>query len=337
MVLGRNAALTGGLMLAIAAATVLVTGCQPGSRPPTVTVAAVGPDAPVGLIGHGSIDGKPWRFRLMPSAAWRGTIIQCGPTARFAEDCAAGSTYVWSDKWPDSRPLFLETQTGQTIYGQVRPAVTWVSARLSDGAVLGLRPVGAYGRRWIALVVPDQLSVSELIVYSARGEIAHSVPFLYGSNREPHFYTWLPPGDPGPARSTRLLNSSVVPGQWLHVGPWGTCFMENSDSGMCWPVDQPTFGVIEDYPGHPATSRITVITYRPDVAYLVLTMSNGTTERVPVVRGAGMVFAAFKITRHPAIVSWGAYDSARRRVSGGPGPPDSSVCAPPYTDCGHVF
>lgn len=338
MGLGKNAALIAGLALAIAVGTALVSGCQPASRLPAVTVAPVGPDAPVGLIGHGVIDGKPWRFRLMPSAAWRGTTIQCVPTARFAQDCAAGTTYVWKENWPDqSRPLFLLTQgVPQVIYGQVRPAVTWVSARLSDGAVLGLRPVGAYGRRWIALVLPDKLSVAELIAYSARGEIAHSVPILWDPDRAPRFYSWLPPGNPGPARSTRLLNPSVVPGQRLYVGPWGTCLaVQDFGLGHCWPVGEPVFGVTEDYPGNPTTSRVVVIAYRPDVAYLVLTMSDSATRRVPVVRGAEMVFAAFTIALHPAVVSWGAYDSAGRKVSGGHGPPDSSVCSPQY--CGRMY
>src|SRR5215470_10991705 len=154
-----------------AAFTVLASGCQPAARPPVVTVAAVGPGAPAGVIGHGTIDGKPWRFRLMPSGNWGG-VLQCVSTARFAQDCAAGVTYVWNEKWPDSaQPLYIQTLGQTAIYGQVQPVVTWVRARLSDGAVLGLRPVGAYGRRWIALAVPDRLYVSELIAYSARGEI----------------------------------------------------------------------------------------------------------------------------------------------------------------------
>jgi hypothetical protein len=330
MVLGKNAALTGGLALAIAAATVLVCGCQSASRPPAVTVVAVGPDAPVGLIGHGAIDGKPWRFRLMPSASGG---LWCQETARFAEDCASGFTYVWTEKWADNRPL-LVVNLGQTIYAQVRPAVAWVSARLSDGAVLGLRPVGAYGRRWIALVLPDQLSVSELTAYSARGEIAHSVPFMHGLNSGPEFVSWLSPGDPGPARLTRLLDPSVVPGQWLYVGPWGNILMQGPGAEYSWAVGEPTFGVREDVPGYPMTPRLVVITYRPDVAYLVLRMSNGANERVPAVRGAGLVFAAFRVARHPAIVSWGAYDSAGRRVSGGPSSPDSRAC--PRAFCGAV-
>lgn len=101
--LARNTALTGGLALAIAAAvTVLVSSCQPASRPSTLTVAPVGPGAPVGLIGHGTIDGKPWRFRLMPSGHWDG-LIGCQSAARFAQDCAAGFPFMRNVvKWPDS-------------------------------------------------------------------------------------------------------------------------------------------------------------------------------------------------------------------------------------------
>jgi len=55
-----------------------------------------------------------------------------------------------------TQPVTIWTFT-PALFGPVRPDVARVSMRLSDGAVLNLYPVEAYGHSWIGLVLPEGL------------------------------------------------------------------------------------------------------------------------------------------------------------------------------------
>lgn len=83
------------------------------------------------------------------------------------------------------------------LTGQVRPNVTRVSVRLSDGDAVRLRPVRAYGRHWIGLLLPDGVWIDLVRAYANGVELAHSTPFRNAAGYE--FLSWLPPGDAGPA------------------------------------------------------------------------------------------------------------------------------------------
>lgn len=126
----------------IAVVGVAASACQSSpARPPTVTMARLGPRAVGGVIGSGTINGKPWRFRLMSSPAWS-AAHQCGPTAKFAADCAAGRDYLWHGL-AGGAPVYFET-IGQGVYGRVVDSkVNRLSAAFSDGTILDLRPVEA--------------------------------------------------------------------------------------------------------------------------------------------------------------------------------------------------
>jgi hypothetical protein len=294
------------------------SACQSGpARPPRVTIARLGLQATAGLIGSGTINGKPWRFRLVSSPSWEGTH-QCGPTAKFAADCAAGRDYLWHGL-AGGAPVYFET-IGPGVYGRVLDShVSRLSATLSDGVVLDLRPVEAYGLRWVALAVPDGLSLNQVTVYSDRSELAHAVP-LRTNDGSYGFYTWLPPGDPGPARVTKAISPGLLPSARLRTGPWGNCVIEGPTYEACWSLGQPTFGVRSD---STAVPRVVLITFRPDVSYLVLFLSDGKASQVPLVRGAGIGVAAVRIVRSPTIVRWAVFDAAWTQVGGGSGPPDS--------------
>jgi hypothetical protein len=104
--------------------------------------------------------------------------------------------------------------------------------RLSDDAVLTLYPVEAYGHRWIGVVLPEGLWPVKAVAFSRHAEIVHSAPFVGGSpgSRQVFFLTWLPPGDDGPSRITKLIRdggTSLV----LHIGPWGTASSGTAISG----------------------------------------------------------------------------------------------------------
>ena len=70
--------------------------------------------------------------------------------------------------------------------------------------------------------------------------------------------------------------------------------------------------------------RVVPISFRPDVFYLLLFLSDGKVSQVPVVRGAGIGVAAVRIVRSPKIVRWAVFDAAWTQVGGGSGTPDNS-------------
>jgi len=305
---------------AVAVAGAAASACQSGAAgrasPPTVTMAKLGVRAVGGIIASGTINREPWRFRLVSSPAWAGTH-QCGRTAKFAADCAVGRDYLWH-RLAGGAPVYFET-IGPGVYGRVLdPKVSRLTATLSDGAVLNLRPVQAYGMRWVALAVPAGLSLVQVKAYSVRSELVHAVPYQIGGSYE--FFTWLPPGDPGPARVTKAISPRLLPSARLHTGPWGNCVIEGSSAAECWSLGQPTFGALGDSTQVP---RVVLISFRPDASYLVLFLSDGKVNQVPIVRGAGIGVAAVRIVRSPKIVRWAVFDAKWTQVGGGSGPPDS--------------
>ncbi len=184
------------------------------------------------------------------------------------------------------------------LIGQVRANVTEVSVRLSDGDAVRLRPAQAYGRHWIGLLLPDGVSIDLVTAYANGVELAHSTPLhnsiAYG------FLSWLPPGDAGPAPTTKIVNAAVVPGDQLSIGPSGTC-IGWPDAMSCWRVAD----WFADYPATAGSSRALVVSVAPEASYLVLTLSAGRNFRVPVVKGAGVrrlrgVQGALRVS-HPAL------------------------------------
>jgi hypothetical protein len=287
---------------------------------PTLTVQRLGPDAVAGQIARGTIDGQRWQVRLMSGKSWNG-IWQCAPDRRWATDCQIGFGYLWKRHFPfRADPVFFGEASNPDLVARVRPDVTVLDARLSDGDVVRLWPVTAYGRRWIGLVLPDGVSVDKVTAYSGSREIAHSVPYIAAYGRY-SFLTWLRPGDPGPARATRVVDATVVPGDMLNVGPWGTCIGYPS-AYSCWPVGYRVTDWAQVYPNDSITPHSSVIAVRPDAAYLLLTLTNHRTMRVPVVKGSGVGFVAVKVLAHPSIARWALFNAAGDRLSGGNGPPD---------------
>ena len=111
------------------------------------------------------------------------------------------------------------------LFGPVRANVDRVSLRLSDGVVLILRPVAAFGHRWIGVVLPPGLAPVKAVAYSRTSELAHSVPFKFDLGVwEYDFLTWLPAGDNGPSRATKVVRGGGL-ALVLRTGPWGNCLI----------------------------------------------------------------------------------------------------------------
>jgi hypothetical protein len=288
---------------------------EPVAEPPTVTVARLAARAADDVIAAGTINGQRWRLRLTRTQnPW---CWAAGSGSAPNADCQITVRYLLK-RWPGiTGPGDLWT-FGRALYGAVRPGVTRVSVRLSDGAALNLRPVEAYGRRWIGLVLPSSLFPVRAVAFSRQAEIAHSVPFIdrIGDDPAPYFLTWLPPGDKGPRRVTKMVSGggrTLV----LHTGPWGNCLVGDSQGWVFSLNDHPN-GALEGGFGLPRT--ITMAFPWP-ARYMLLMMSDGSIRQVRLVLGAGLGFAIIRAPRRPRILSWGAYGPGGRKVSSGAGAP----------------
>ncbi len=289
---------------------------------PRLIVTTLKHAAAGGVVAAGTINGKRWQIQLQGSQSWDGTW-QCVPTILFATACQIGTNNLWGPFPSQSEPAFLGA-AGQTMLGQVRDNVSRLNVRLSDGIVLKLRPVTAYGRRWVGLVFPAGVTMNRATAYSGAIQIAHTTPFIADDGNY-SFLTWLGPGDHGPAIVTKAISRKVVPGDRLFVGPWGNC-VGWPGAYSCWPLRSLNVsGWVYEFPHAPSTPRSVVMAVRSSVAYMLLHLSNGKTMRVRVVKGAGIGFVAYRITDNPSVLSWGLYSSRGVRLSGGNGPPDSNV------------
>ena len=200
-------------------------------------------------------------------------------------DCVEGVSYPLKHMKSYAGPVTIWDNGGPAFFGPVRRDVARVSMRLSDGAVLNLYPVEAYGHRWIGIVLPEGLWPVKAVAFSRHTEIVHSVPFVGGSadDRKVAFLTWLPPGDDGPRRMTKLIRGGGI-SLVLHTGPWGNCLVGD---GMIktFPVDYVPRGALAGGGGLP---RTVPMAFPWPAKYASLEMSDGTVRRVSIVQGAGV-------------------------------------------------
>ena len=288
---------------------------------PKVSVTRLHFSAREGIIASGTIAGKPWQIEVMKSSSFAGSW-DCAPARRFATYCQIGIDRL-GGPIPTGMPGIISA-AGQTLLGKVRADIRRIRVRLSDGVIIDLHPVAAYGQRWVGLVFPVGASVSMVTAYAHGAAIAHNTPYIAADGNYV-FLSWLSPGIDGPAIETKPINPQIVPGDQLAVGPWGNC-VGWPDQFSCWPLGtQFLSGPIYAFPHAPLTPRSVVMAVPPNVAYLKLKFSNGVSRRLHVVYGAGVGFVAYKVRSKPAIRTWGFYSSSGHELSGGVGPPDSSV------------
>src|SRR5262245_58352128 len=289
-------------------------------KPPTFTVARLNARAVHNVIAAGTVGGKMWRIRLTKAHA-RDCWSRPGSGMAANSDCLETVGDALKHMKSYTQPVNIWTFS-PALFGPVQPDVARVSMRLSDGAVLNLYPVEAYGHRWIGLVLPEGLWPVKAVAFSRNTEIVHSVPFVgeFAGDRKVGFLTWLPPGDDGPRRMTKLIRGggeSLV----LHTGPWGNCLV---GSGMLrmFPLDYVARGALEGGGGLP---RTVPMAFPWPARYVRLEMSDDTVRRVSIVPGAGVGFAIIRAPRKPRILSWSVYDAGGHRLSGGIGVPGSQV------------
>jgi hypothetical protein len=88
--------------------------------------------------------------------------------------------------------------------------VTRVTISLAGGSVVNLRPVAWQGERWVAVLLPTALRVTEAVAFSRPGDLGRAVPLVQGQTTT--FGRWLHPDQPAHSRVTYLLGSGSING-----------------------------------------------------------------------------------------------------------------------------
>jgi hypothetical protein len=293
------------------------------------------------VINRGTIDGRPWHVVLNPEdgkvCAWLTGLRRSCVKAAAGEHLNAGpASLTGTSVQMPHEGNYMEGPPENLLVGTVRPTVSTLDVRMSDGTTYALHPVRIAGRRWVGLVTPLQTGLQEVIAYSGTRELGYSVPFyggeLMGWRR--YFVTWLPPGEHGPAQAERYIASAGHGGHsWsalIIAGQFGYCMtlyvpVTNGAEEHCLSAGAVKAGakVIERWGSPPTEPRWFIGTATPDVAYLKLVLAGGGTTRVRVSQVSGQKFYAMQVSKGEDIVEWGAFDAAGHRLYGGAGAPDA--------------
>ncbi len=312
-----------------------------GPQPPTapsrhyhVSEFPPAPHSPKGLIAEGTLDGSRWKIAVMTQPKLSEGFCMNTESGPDPLTCVADPPEA-ADNAGD--PASFSTYSGWGRFsanlGTVRSDVSYLKVTFSNGQALTLYPVAIYGRayaRFVALMTPYNAAVTSVTAYSTHGDLGYAVPFTadgsLGLNR------WLRPGQPAlPRPVSYLIGSGTVDGsawqEFLYVGPWGTCVAAAGGAGggsECFPAIGPLlaphevagsfgFSVGADnayvVPGEAA----------PSVSYLIVTTSNGSSERVRLVSAGRLKFFAYASVRGNRVVRWAAYDKTDHKLASGTG------------------
>lgn len=351
MRLSRRLAVAAGVVVAVAAVVVIPAALHGiGGQLP------VSPVGKAGVIASGRLEGRPWRIVVDQKAgrlcAGETGLRQSCVSLRSLErerlngPVSMSGAIVAEDLHPPR--IFYGLPIWNAFFGIVRPDATRVVMSLYGERAVTLRPVLMAGYRWVGLVVApaadSETFVTKATVYSGATELGYSVPDsvgpYHGGMFRPRtfFVSWYRPGETAPAqRSWDIAGGGSGSHFWdarMDAGPWGYCVTLQAPVGSgipenCWSPDslRASARVIMRIGSPPAVPRWIVGTARPSVAYLLMALANGRSVKVPVAVFSGQGFYAMRIGRGPAIVRWGAYDAAGRRLYGGLGAPDTQTPA----------
>ena len=327
----RRAGVLAGAAAVVAAVVVGVpafTQQQALPSPPTshvrVTVNPPGPHSPAGLIASGTIGTGTWQWLVSkPGTEGQPRDQQCfraGGTlaGQFSGSCGETKADLTDSGSGQSGPVSFGGSGGGTdtvAWGVVAPAVSYVTVRLGDGAVLTLHPATAYGTRFVAFAVPADMVVDSATAYSRTGEIATAIPYQPPGGLAV-FNDWQRPGQAVPGKINGTFGSGTLGGRaWratAHLGPWGTCLVYDGTSGCFDPSQQSATGSTVG-----STSWIAG-TAADSVSYVMITFKHGSAIRVGVTDiGPERFWGAGLGARSSTGARWTAYTADGKRVASG--------------------
>ncbi|HEX5288207.1 MAG TPA: hypothetical protein VFX25_05010 [Streptosporangiaceae bacterium] len=314
----------------------------------TVTPVAAGPaggqvvvDAPPaapavdGVIASGTTGGQRWKITLKRDNGISAT--------------APGVTSL-SVGYPSTDPVEFSAGLGAPharllmAVGMVRADVTAVTVQVAGAPSLRLIPVQSLGKRWVGMVVPATLHVTNMIAYGATGAVGHTVP--YSPDPDVGFRTlaWLAPGQPGQARrSIRLPRLEAGPGVRAYldgptifqIGPWGECVAQgfigqpdpcNTSSD---PLAIPRGGIFdtincdgadladvnaEDAPNPKVAYCLAGAA--PRVSRIELRLSDGSVHELEPVAVGHIKYLSFALSQ-VSLTRWTAFDAAGHQLATG--------------------
>jgi hypothetical protein len=292
-------------------------------KPVTITDVPPGPQASSSLIAVGTVSGADWKIAAGVLGANTPPGQQC--FAAYGRAFEAGSTPLCDAlAEPDAlTPVeFTEFVQGPgpnaVVIGRVAGDVQYVTVTLADSITLKLIPVAVSGTRYVAFPIPRALAIDSASAHLRDGDYLTAVPFM-APDRLPNFGMWLQPGQRGQAPATKLI-ASAPPGSqawafFVAVGPWGICEYSSPNMSIgCLGTQGPLGTAVQGFMGAP---RVYWGSASLAVSYVRLTLTDGKTVRLNVVRVGNEKYFAFVLGNGQVLRQWTAYDAAGRQVATG--------------------
>jgi hypothetical protein len=275
-----------------------------GAQHYTVTVQHLGSTAKGGVVGAGTIDNKRWRV-VLDKAFGDG----CSPRPYLL---MCGSTYNVPAAPREVNLGAIGGDGTQFQLGTVGADVTRVVIRLSNGTALDLRPVSAFGHRWIAVETPSGATV-EAESFVGRTEYRYAVAYV--TNGFAQFAAWLRPGQRGLRRASASVGSGSVGGvTWqasVKIGPWGYCTSAAGGGSCAATAELPAIGqkllqfVCAPLYWAGSTKQVgaaSVVVLPRGVKNLVLRFADGSQLRLVATYVGGTRAIGFGLPKRPGVV-----------------------------------
>jgi hypothetical protein len=285
----------------------------------SVTVSPPPRGAKAGVIAVGSINDRHWQATLSGSGKNVGATFSPDFSLMGIGDTSAspGDFAVFDSVGGNSNEM--------AYVGPATPSVRYLTMSLSNGQTLTLRPQPWAGQRYVAMVLPQALRVTQAVAYGARGELGYAIPFNYQGTAD--IQTWLRPGQTGMAEvSAQIGAGGSGRTRWsvsAFIGPWGQCVRESRGGGFCAPAGPLTgTGLVSGEFGG-GVGAVEVGLARYDVTYLLITRSDGSVIRVEVDHVGAYQYGLVAMIqpKRGTFTGWVAYDQQNKRLGGGTGDP----------------
>jgi hypothetical protein len=298
-------------------------------KDPKLTVTPPAPGAKAGTIAQGAIGTMRWQVGLR-----RDGPQVCLTTVGITAGTGAAESVQLSCETPvanSGAPADFSMVGEGSLYvqlGTVASNVVYFLVTFTDGQQLKLIPVTVFGQRYIAFAAPTGMPVTSIIAelggaHFDSGQHATAIPFWL-PGRAPEFVAWLRDGEPQPPRSTVQLGSGTVDGKpWqatAYQGPWGTCILTPTGGDCFNSIDNSKDFAVNHVMGWGYSPMVGFGSAAPDVAYLRITLSDGTVlPAVTPVKVGSLRLFAFAASHNIRPSRLAAYSASGAQLYAGPG------------------